>query len=42
MQLSLVFEVLLLVAIVAGAFVGWDGTQKKQRRSLRKSGSDTK
>ena len=32
MQLSLVFEILLLVSIVAGVFVGWDGGTEKDRR----------
>ena len=32
MQLSLVFEVLLLVAIVAGVFVGWDARAENEHR----------
>lgn len=31
-QLTLVFEVLLIVAIAAGIFIGWDGGRKKDRR----------
>ena len=32
MQLTLVFEIVLLVAIVAGVFVGWDVRPDEQRR----------
>ena len=38
MQLILVFEILLLVAIVAGIFVGWDRPAQKDRERLRNRG----
>ena len=38
MQLILVFEILLLVAIVAGIFVGWDRPSDKDRERLRNRG----
>jgi hypothetical protein len=38
MQLILVFEILLLVAIVAGIFVGWDRSAEKDRERLRNRG----
>ena len=30
-QLTLIFEVLLLVAIAAGIFIGWHGSTKEDR-----------
>ena len=37
-QLTLVFEVLLIVAIVAGAFICWDSSAAKERKRLRNGG----
>ena len=34
MQLELVFEILLLVSIVAGVFVGWDGGTEKEAAAV--------
>jgi hypothetical protein len=34
-QLTLVFEIVLLVAIVIGAFACWDGPAEKERKRLR-------
>jgi hypothetical protein len=38
MQLVLVFEILLLVAIVAGVFAGWDRRSGRDRRRASRGG----
>lgn len=38
MQLMLVFEILLLVAIAAGIFIGWDRRSGKDRRYASRGG----
>lgn len=38
MQLTLVFEILLLVAIVAGVFVGWNVGTEEPRRPQKNPG----
>ena len=37
-QLSLVFQILLLVAIVAGIFISWDRRTGKDRRGSNRGG----
>ena len=38
MQLSIVFEVLLLVSIAAGIFIGWDRRSGRDRRRASRGG----
>jgi hypothetical protein len=38
MQLVVVFEILLLVAIVAGVFAGWDRRSGRDRRRASRGG----
>ena len=40
-QLSLVFQILLLVSIVAGIFVSWDRRTGKDRRRTNRGGRRT-